>query len=519
MSRENRPPHRIFGRLNLEALESRLNPADFWWCPASGDLSTTASNWVMGPSAPYARWAVAPGPNDDLYFRGDVSTADCTIPQPADPSPAAYAFHGLHLLFGPVVITRTGQTNQAAYTGTVTAEGSFAVGTLEVECGQIAQDDPATVGGGEAGTLTVKNFLDWTGGTLNSNTVAGTIALAPGASGVAAPSFTNPGINGTVALGSDLTTLGNSTLTLKNGTYRTSVDASFHVAGTSLLIMAPVPKVTPPPPPVDGDIYIDDKPGQRVKGMVTVDSDATAVVQPDDPEANPLATVKVTLSGTNPGITNSGTVKLAGNTEVIFKPVGVNNVSGGYSQAPNFAVTEVASGAKFTCQKQTKVEITGGILRLLDKPHDPNSVPASQSDIVIENTTGDTALVLGSDGVIERPAASEIPLTLKVTGAFDMNGQVKLLADSTVNLRSDLIDVTKKIEVGSSAKVTMGWFAVVGTAVGVNDGWILMQSADPAAAPITAEPQFSHSAGINGITLLVGGRSFDNKRYEVRREQ
>ena len=92
------------------------------------------------------------------------------------------------------------------YPGEVDLRQSANLQDLKMFGGRIKQDDPAALALStpNAGTINVGTLLNWTGGTLNSNVILGTIVLAPGASGVAKPSFSNPDVNGKVKLGSIL---------------------------------------------------------------------------------------------------------------------------------------------------------------------------------------------------------------------------------------------------------------------------------------------------------------------------
>ncbi len=123
-------------------------PAAFFWLPEEdGDyLSTTAANWRTGPSVLAPAYTVAPGANDDLYFQGDASTDNCTIPDMGTTSGVVYK--SLNLLFGTPLTPVAGPPGSplpppipTPYTGTVTIEDSFAIGTLVIECGAIAQAD------------------------------------------------------------------------------------------------------------------------------------------------------------------------------------------------------------------------------------------------------------------------------------------------------------------------------------------------------------------------------------------
>ncbi len=500
-------------------------PANYVWAPPAGMLGmppppppsfTTLTNWRVGVG-PTDFATELPNGDDHLYFIGGISSANCTIPDQTPTAPTN-AFAGIHLNFGlEAVPTEIGSPPpppaNVPYSGTVTVADSLAVGELDVDCGAIAQADP-NAPTGTAGTLTVNGHLDWTGGTLNSSTTAGTIALASGATGVAEPSFTNPGINAAVDLGSVLTTLGDSTLTLKSGTYNLSVEASFVASGSSLITLNPVPKPNPTSEPLNGDIYINDKPGVRgAGGMVLVEECASAVFESEDPEASSTDPLRVIFSGKSPGIENWGNVTVAGHTEVVLKPVG--STTGQFAQKGEYAYTMLEPGAQITCQQESQVNIEKGRLLLVDK----EGASGSQPDAYITNTTEATALVLGEEAVIRRPATSSFAYHLQVKGGFDFQGRVELLADPTNENKADRITAWKQIVVGTTATVAMRWFDVTGTPVDINDEWILLKSYAGGADPISALPQFDAPGVSNGITLLVGERNSDNSRFHVVREQ
>ena len=71
-----RPAARPRTRLRAEALEAREVPASLVWTNAAGDgMFWNSANWLdLGTSGVAA---VGPSGGDDLYFDGDVSSANC----------------------------------------------------------------------------------------------------------------------------------------------------------------------------------------------------------------------------------------------------------------------------------------------------------------------------------------------------------------------------------------------------------------------------------------------------------
>ena len=140
-------------RLRVEALEAREVPASLVWTNATGDgYFGTAGNWLnLGTNA-----TATSGPmgGDDLYFDGDVSSANCNSVVPAMtmsyvngyPTPMPGEYHSVNLIDG--------------YAGTVSTYNGFRTGALVMESGAVSQSM------GYSSDVWVSQTFVWTGGTL-----------------------------------------------------------------------------------------------------------------------------------------------------------------------------------------------------------------------------------------------------------------------------------------------------------------------------------------------------------------
>ncbi len=417
-------------------------PAAYWWDPITLDPATgrysaaDPENWLMGPNAPWDRYDPsdpAPGPQDHLYFEGGEGQADCLIPATLTAS-SGNAFAGMHLLFGPGPTTATGDGESGGglpglvgYWNTVTLADSFSVGALTVECGYISQGS-SSVPSGNGSTLTVTSSLSWTGGTLNSNSVAGFINLAPGASGVAEPSFTNPGINGTVRLGSTLNLNGTdpeastgtgSTLNMIGGTFEVYNNAAIVAAAFSSLLLTPADKPaqpnSPPPPVAFNSITIDDRSFiPKADGVVNIKPKSSAIIE--NLSGNPSGYLE--LKGQEARFKNNGTTTITQGTELRFTDLPAWLVYP-YEQDDADAVTKLYGKASITSNGKHSVKINRGILRFQPVIINGISVPAKVK------TGSSSSLVIGKDATLLMSDSTNARLAIE-GGDLDIYGKLSV---------------------------------------------------------------------------------------------
>ena len=496
MSRHDRPRHRTFGRLNLEGLEAREVPAAYFWCPSANSdlLSTTASNWLMGPGTPAAPHTTAPGWQDDLYFQGDVTQAWCTPETGTPTNPYGVAFNGIHLLFGDPPEPEPGPPGSPppppdpaeGYWGTVTLADSFAVRNLEIDCGYVRQADPTTLSlsaDAHAGTLTVQSALDWTGGTLNSNTVAGFIDLAPGSISTAEPSFTNPDINGTVYLGSTLTLKApdpndplpnlDSVFDHYEGTYEIKNVANFVVEDHSRLqIKAPVPK----PTHTSARVIYNADPYTHVaetKGIVEIEGGTVEIECEEQPRTTNLP-ARVQFKAKKPKIVNeSGLLIIRDKSEVIFTPNEGDGDGAGIRHTGFLdPTTRIEAGSKVKCEQKTNVRIDAGALELTAL-NDEAGVPVlNQPEVVISAPDAEFALDIWSE--LRRAEGRTVTLTLNVDGVFRAFGRLGFWADRT-RADSDQIVVKKETVLDDDTWIDAEWFTSNGVSVSAPAKWVLVK--------------------------------------------
>ncbi len=501
--------------------------AVYCWAPPAGSdlLATTAANWLMGPGTPAAVHTQTPDWDDDLYFQGDVTQANCLIPDLPEPTnPYGLTFNSIHLLFGAALAPEPGPigsppptpTPQTAYLGTVTLAGSFPIGTLQVDCGVINQADAATLGLStpNAGTLTVTTALDWTGGTLNNTSVAGFIDLAPGSISTAEPSFENPGINGTVYLGSTITLRGEGViqlgaqLTLNDGTYNmTNSQVSLHAMQFSLLAMTPGAPVPKPPKETDGEIKIKDNTTENPnpKAKVIIDPKAIAsIVAVGGRQGIP----RVTMTGEKPLVENNGKFTIDRAQKLEFAPdEGEDVAGGGLYQNHEDAITELTCGSTIICGAETSVDIRKGRLELKDAPGTTQRGDA-QDPITITSPNPPrvgTTLSISAQSILTHTANDKGFIQLKVGGVFGCYGKLNLVA-SRLAEKSDTVEVTRSVSIGNKP-LTIDWYSETGDTMAAGKGWTIITSTntDMVADPITIEPTAPPVAQTNpgnfGITL------------------
>lgn len=440
-------------------------PANYVWAPPAGmpgmpppppPSFSTLTNWRVG-LGPTDFATELPNYDDHLIFNGGISSASCVIPEQTVTS-GQNTFAGIHLQFGlaatpqPIGSPPVPPTN-VPYSGTVTLSNSFPVGELEVDCGVICQNDADDIANfAHAGTLTVTSVLDWTGGTLNSNTVAGTIALAPGATGVAEPSFTNPGINQTVALGSTIELLGppisettgvGSFLDVLSGFYNISNDAGFVVNNQCSLRLLPDPGDAPRggggQQALIADVQLSDTGTEKTKaGSVTVEKGGQATFKPRERPTNSTAPAKYKSDGFL--LNNGGTVKIIDTTEVTF--TGTNNGEfNDYSVLQTSGQPDGIFQVEGGCTILTKkgVCIRSGKFHILTATRDP----ITQNTATVGLAPGSlitTALVLAG-GELKMPQGQV--RNLNVVGDFNWTGGViELYLSTSPDKSSDRIVMT-----------------------------------------------------------------------------
>jgi hypothetical protein len=479
MSRINRPPSRIFGRLNLEHLEARDVPAAYYWSPTTPQMLTSqADNWLVGPGTPYAPATEAPNSDDHLYFGWDVEGDEDAYVGPASgaipvdpPPPTVDTFAGVHLLAG--------------YTQRVTFLTSVRVGDFSIASGAIRQADtqliPGGLGGappppGSSGTqsvtsLTVTSEFGWTGGTINDGDLLGDLILAPGAVGVAEP--TNAG---TVTLGSDITLGGDedtdtgSTLDFSPGTFNLLLDAGVIVESHShcrhLLKLGQAVVVKKGA----NDLVFEEKGTYTVKQGGTL----SFILDPETPRPANNTELAVYDGTQDDGVSirsEGGDVKLSNLVKVKLGGELTYDINGdeytatvlqtGDAQAGVGAGDlSIESGSHIVTK--SGVAAYGGNIFITARKNGGQALPlADQPSAVIETTTANgTALRLSGTAkldFIDNPAFR----TLEIDGKFDWWGQgtVVVRIDSGATTDADFIHVTGDVSVGDNAKVeTSGQF-------------------------------------------------------------
>lgn len=527
MTSFNRPAHRTVCRLTLEHLEAREVPAAYFWKPTSGDLSTTAGNWLKGPNAPWDVWTVPPDNDDDLIFRGDVSTADCVIVDaPAPTTEHPYAFRSIKLTPGPSTLPQVeGEPPPPPenwYTGTVALRESFPVGTLQVGCGVIRQEDQQAPTG-SAGVLTVKAELLWTGGTLNSNSTPGRIDLAPGATGLAQP-YAGAPINETVQLGSELrlcgdeTTQTGSTLTLKNGLYNL-VGGFFRAMAPSILTLAPVPKVKPPSTPGTPSITLDNV--GVTDPTIKVDAESTLMVTTVG-RVNNTDLVDVKVSGGGAQVHNQGTVIIEEYTRLIMaKRPAANFAEYIQNRAILFdpPVTRLQAGSEIKFEDNG--DPTKGCVNLVEGEllvcSVPNLSDEDQPKAAIKNESANPtapALYVSPDAEVNFHPF-HFYVTLAITGAVTCVGEMNLKADGTTS-KNDKITATglMTFQTGQGlhvAKLNVRWRIASGGPPAADTVWKLLIAG--VNGGIVNEPTPDIIPTVTPPDTLTAGRLADPKEY------
>jgi hypothetical protein len=556
-------------RLGFTRLEDRCNPADYvWWpevVPPAPEVADfyDLDNWRISVDSPDHPTEL-PNYDDDLIFIGNASTADCVIP--AQNVTSGNAFNSIRLLFGPVAgageIGGGSTTVPPAYTGTVTLQDdAIKVGTLIVQCGQIEQYGTAGMTITPplalfAGTLTVTSQLDWTGGTLNSNEfAAGKIDLAPGASGVAAPSFTNPGIDGKVYLGSTLRLLGDadthtgSTLELNDGTYNV-IRGHFEVEEESTLSVVPTA-------PDDDELILAPVPSTRGKG-VTIKPNGEEVEREEDGSIINQGTaifttlgrnrstkvVPITLKGAGPRVLNvGGNVQITGyvdvalvltddietNTDAYHQMVFIGSVA----NANELPVTYLEAGSSITSQQNGCVRIDDGnlvITPLLGGYDQPlprvkqvatisMGVPTGTPALVTSRTVIQSTVIGQPDTVI--PCLIRFPDTDDAFSTLDVKGEIAAYGDFQMEIsrteegEGDRVVSDAKITFGDDTRVSVQWqcSTLAGTPAGENKKWVLFDAASGTQTEtINRTPTFDPPVGGTPAITVTLSRNWNNNK-------
>lgn len=442
-------------RLQLEPLEGRDNPA-MLWDPLGTDLSSgNPLNWVKSTSSGVVRCTTADTPTsplEDLIFGAWIPTtyiyqygqqqqtvaahqsnADCIMTQASGYTTGGVAnYRGLTLL--------------AAYTHEVDLRQSASVTALDVRSGKIKQNDQGTVGGGNAGTLTVTQSLDWTGGTINSNTVAGAFVLASTAAG-----SIDPGDGNTVTLGDTLTLLGNNTteygatLTHHTGVWELSQGTGIVVEGWAKLnlIASEVDTTSPPGSPLPAQQHKTDA------KTVVIDAGGNLLIKANGevgyyPKATTYDPAKQYEYDEGLPIKNEGgtlIVKEKTNVKVSWE-----RSLPGISVLQDSGLTQLEAGCEISA---ASVKFTGG---KFDVTVFPGSTQANRPEAAIN---GD--LTITGTAVLNMPGSIYDVLT--VSGDITWSGgEIKIAISTDGNSPiSDLIIAGRGVAIANTPKLSLRW--------------------------------------------------------------
>jgi hypothetical protein len=411
-------------------------------------------------------------PQGSTTIPAHQSNADCILTQ--DPS---YATGGMANFRGLTLLS--------TYTSEIDLRVSATVQELDVRSGRIKQNDQATVGSGDAGTISVAQTLTWTGGTINSNTVTGKLDLKPHASGLIAPTD-----EGTVNLGSTLTLLGDainlfgSALTIDNGTVNLNRGKGFVVQKGSKINFAPVPKTT-----LGYSIKIDGKPDNPDdEGYLKIEDGGEGEIKAKNrPANNPTGKAVVEFKGKTPVLVNLGRLELVDRVDLQFLPDGDGQGQGLQQNDDDTTafvpVLDIEAGCFITCTKKTRVVITGGTVALTER-RAAGVAEANQPSITITaGAEANGALVIAKDATLKRSDVTpQRRITLDITGA-DLSlrcaGTLDLYAMKSED-KNDKIVASGKVEFTDDTKVKLTWFeSDTGGLRGVNSTWELVKAGYP----------------------------------------
>ncbi len=292
--------------------------------------------------------------------------------------------------------------------------------------------------------------------------MAGYITLAPLSIGIAAPSFTNPGINGTVGLGSTLSTDAGAQMTVNEGKYQVNCALGFSVlSGGSLVLAAPVPKNIRP----NGMIELtqggltQNVTEDAEAGLVSVRRGGIATVRCVVGEEKGSSPLKVLFGGVKPRLLNRGTTNIKEGVTVEFSPAVDGTGEGvGLRQLSSEAKLLMEAGTGIICKKKTSVFIRDGDFELVEQMSTEGVPYADQGQVSIkapDHVAGDYALVMGVDAVMDHPNAT-VPIELYIAGALRSNADITLYANQSTGT-CDTILVEQQI-VFNNADLYVKWF-------------------------------------------------------------
>lgn len=473
-------------RLRVEPLEARDNPAHYWDpLPGGNLLASNVNNWVrddgyggvvrcttpeaptnsatsmvFGHLIPTHTWYRYGQPPLTIYSH--LADADCVLTQDGN---GVASFTGIRLL--------------PAYTCEIDLQESATVVSLDVRGGKIKQNDPATVGSGDAGTLTVTHGLFWSGGTINSNTVPGKFNLAAGANGTITPLN-----SGTVDLGSTFTLLGDearelgSNLEIDPGTIKVNRGDGFVV--NMLCLMLVQPKAEEDTSAVDPEVTLDGGPATPVGGILTVKPGGKLLVKAKNRPANNTQPATFVVEGNNAKVYNQGQVEVRDRSFIQVSNTGAAGFEQDQPNANKPLRTILEAGCGITCMASSVIVIRKGTFELAER-RGADGVPEDVQDaIVITGTANaDWVLQIKQDATLKRAdAAPKKPLYLEIREAvksFAFDGTVELYAVKD-QPRSDQIEVTGKGKFGNTSKLKVTWFDNAPAIQKKDESWHLVRS-------------------------------------------
>jgi hypothetical protein len=332
------------------------------------------------------------------------TTADCILTQESQ-----YTTNGVANYLGVQLLS--------TYTSEITLTQSASITSLDVRSGKIKQNDTVSLANNAgAGTITVMQGLNWIGGTINSNTVAGNLDLYYGANGTIHPD------GGTVNLGSTLTLLGGaipqigSTLTVESGTVKVNRGDGFVVNMLCLLLVQP--KAESDTTAVDPKVTLDGGPAPPVNGILTVKPGGKLLVKAKDRPANNVQPATFVVKGNNSKVNNFGETEVRDRSFIQVS----NSGAAGYEQdQPNADKplrTILEAGCGITCTVSSVIVIRKGTLELAER-RGTNGVPEDeQPKIVITGTANaDWVLRIQQGATLKRAdAAPKAQLILDIQG-------------------------------------------------------------------------------------------------------
>ncbi len=540
-------------RPQLERLGDRDNPS-YLWDPLPGrpPVSGDALNWVVldpGGTTGRRAYMVEVPTSDGMIFGAYIpQTTVYQYGQPPQTIPAHWATSADCILTQVPSITRDGLpyfrgfTALSTYVGEIDLRQTAVMDEVVMHGGRLKQNDATALGGSNpnAGTLRVDMNLNWTDGTLNSNTTDGFINLSPHAAGLIHPVDGN---DGDVDLGSTLTQLAHldtttegGELVIEPGTVNLKDGKGFVVQKGRRLRCAPVPWNYRD---ITGEIRIKDQkdPVTPDDGVLKVEGDAKFIIQPKDrPQLN-LGKAVVKIDGPNPVVDNAGSVTLVDRAELLFildetkaaPPNPANPAPGVWQHDPGAGFLapslSVEAGCFITCGKRAQVMIeTGGLILTERRDAAGEPTTSNQPPITISGEKETDGVVTLMQAALLTHQDPKVPLQLVINSkkgkAIRSSGQIELSLVRGDATKNDQIKTDGRIQLNTGSKVVMKWFKDEGFLPQVNDFWKLMDSSY--ADPMGVDPAISDNStpefpplhvGVNGVDeeLLVYETSADNK--------